>query len=150
MTTQPQLKTFLWFNGQLDAALEFYQKTFINVEIHHLNRPNPNGPLFTAGFSIFGHELVGMNAPGGPQFNDAISLSIGCDGQDEVDRLWNALTERGTPGRCGWLVDEFGVSWQITPIQMGNWLDNPDPEVARYAMNAMMQMSKIVIDELHT
>lgn len=149
MTQAPQLKTFLWFNGQLEAALKFYQETFIDVQVHDLNRTGPNGGLFTASFSIFGHEIIGLNAPGGPAFNDAISLSISCDGQAEVDRLWNALTERGTAGRCGWLVDEFGVSWQVTPIQMGQWLGHPDPATAQYAMQAMMKMSKIVIDELH-
>jgi predicted 3-demethylubiquinone-9 3-methyltransferase (glyoxalase superfamily) len=149
MTAKPQLTTFLWFNGNLDEALDFYTKTFDDVVIHSLNRPDPNGKLFTAQFSIFGHEITGMDSPGGPEFNDAISLSISCDGQDEVDRYWNALTERGTPGRCGWLVDEFGVSWQIIPRQLQQWLGNPDPQVARYAMQAMLQMNKIVIDELH-
>lgn len=149
MTQATQLKTFLWFNGNLDEALAFYSETFPEIQIHNLNRPDPAGKLFTASFSLFGHEIIGLNAPGGPAFNDAISLSLNCDGQAEVDRIWNALTLRGTAGRCGWLVDEFGLSWQVTPIQMGQWLGHPDPQVASYAMNAMLQMSKIVIDELH-
>jgi predicted 3-demethylubiquinone-9 3-methyltransferase (glyoxalase superfamily) len=149
MTTAPKLKTFLWFNGQLDAALEFYQKTFSDVKIHNLNRPDPEGKLFTADFSIFGHEFIALNWPGGPSFNDSISLSINCDGQEEVDRYWNAITEKGKAGQCGWCVDEFGLSWQVSPIQMRDWLENPDPEVATYAMNAMRKMGKIVIDELH-
>jgi predicted 3-demethylubiquinone-9 3-methyltransferase (glyoxalase superfamily) len=149
MTKTPTLKTFLWFNGNLDAALDFYSKTFDGVIIHNQNRPDPNGPIFTADFSIFGHEFIGLNWPGGPEFNDSISLSINCDGQEEVDRYWNAITERGKAGQCGWCVDEFGLSWQVSPIQMRDWLGHPDPEIASYAMTAMRQMGKIVIDELH-
>jgi predicted 3-demethylubiquinone-9 3-methyltransferase (glyoxalase superfamily) len=149
MTQSPTLKTFLWFNGNLDEALDFYVKTFIDVKIHNLNRPDPAGKLFTADFSIFGHDFIGLNWPGGPAFNDSISLSINCDGQEEVDRYWNAITERGKAGQCGWCVDEFGLSWQVSPIQMRDWLGHRDPEVAAYAMNAMRQMGKIVIDELH-
>lgn len=149
MTNSPELKTFLWFKGNLDEALESYSKIFHDIQIHSLNRPDPSGKLFTAEFSIFGHELVAMNFSGGPDFNDAISLSITCNGQDEVDYYWNALTERGKPGQCGWLVDEFGVSWQVTPFEMQQWLGHSDPQVAIYAMNAMRQMGKIVIDELH-
>ena len=147
MPKTTSLKTFLWFNGQLDEALAFYQETFDDVVIRSLNRPDPNGPLFTADFSIYGHEFIGLNAAGGPEFNDSISLSLNVDGQDEVDRLWDAITKDGTAGRCGWCVDKFGLSWQVSPYQMRDHLGNPDPEAAAYAMQALRQMGKIVIDD---
>ena len=147
MTKAPHLKTFLWFKGNLEEALAFYSKTFPGTEIHSLNHSADT--LLTAEFSIFGHRILAMNFEGGPKFNDSISLSITCDGQDEVDRYWNALTEHGTAGQCGWLVDEFGLSWQVTPLQLQDWLGHSDPQVASYAMKAMRGMNKIVIDELH-
>jgi predicted 3-demethylubiquinone-9 3-methyltransferase (glyoxalase superfamily) len=71
------------------------------------------------------------------------------DGQAEVDRIWDALTAEGKPGKCGWCVDKFGVSWQVSPIQMREWLENKDPEVRAYAWPALMKMTKIIIDDLH-
>ncbi|MFM5905172.1 MAG: VOC family protein, partial [Micrococcales bacterium] len=97
MSKPAQLKTFLWFDGGLGEALAFYQSTFKDVVVHS-RTPGADGQLFTADFSIFGHEFIGMNAPGGPKFNDSISLSINCDGQDEVDRLWEAITSEGKAG----------------------------------------------------
>jgi len=108
----------------------------------------PGGPLFTAEFSIFGHEFVGMSVAGGPTFTDAISLSLSIDGQAEVDRIWDALiADGGEPGRCGWCKDRFGVSWQVTPIQMGQYLGSPDSAVREYAQQALMRMTKIVITD---
>ena len=146
-----KLKTFLWFNGGLDQALAFYAKTLgpENVIIHDEHRMGPGEPLFTADFSILGHDFIGMNWQGGPEFNDSISLSLNVDGQDEVDRLWAAFTERGKAGQCGWLKDEWGLSWQVSPIQMRQHLGNPDPAKAAYAMTAMRAMGKIVIRELY-
>ena len=142
------LKTFLWFPGNMDNALDFYSEIFQDFRINSENRPDPNGPRFTADFSIFGHEFIGMNWPGGPSFNEAISLSLNVDGQDEVDRLWDAITARGKPGNCGWCEDEFGVTWQVSPIQMREHLENPDPVKAQYANQALMKMTKIVVADL--
>ena len=151
MTMPTQLKTFLWFKqGQLDEALDFYAETFNDMQIHSVNRPDPNGSIFTSEFSIFGHQFVGMAVDGGPEFNDAISLSLSCDGQAEVDALWSALTKDGAAGQCGWCKDKFGLSWQVTPIQMGQHLGNPDPEKRAFAMNALRGMTKIVLNELHS
>jgi predicted 3-demethylubiquinone-9 3-methyltransferase (glyoxalase superfamily) len=148
MTQTPTLKTFLWFNENLEAALAFYAEVFGNaLEVSHTNRM-PDGKLFTAGFSIFGHEYIGMSWADGPVFNDSISMAIQCDGQDQVDYYWNALTSQGgKPGQCGWLVDPFGLSWQVTPIQMGEHLGNPDPKKAAYANAALRRMTKIVLDD---
>lgn len=148
MTHANVLRTFLWYQqGQLDEALPFYQRVFPGMSIHGVNRAGV-GPIFTAEFEIYGHQLIGMAVDGGPTFNDSISLSISVDGQDEVDRLWDALTaDGGQPGRCGWLKDRFGVSWQVTPIQMGEYLGNPDSAIREYAQQAMMKMTKIVIKD---
>lgn len=142
MTKSPVLNTFLWFPENMEAALEFYEKELGAVVT---NRNGSGDKLFTASFTIGGQELIGMNYPGGPAFNDAISLSLSVDGQDEVDRYWDLITARGKEVACGWCVDEFGVSWQIVPIQMHQYLQNPDPEVASYANAALMKMKKIVI-----
>jgi predicted 3-demethylubiquinone-9 3-methyltransferase (glyoxalase superfamily) len=81
-------------------------------------------------------------------FSQGISLFVGCDTQDEVDELWEKLSEGGEQGPCGWLTDRFGVSWQVVPRVLGELLNDPDPEKASRVMNAMMQMSKIEIDGL--
>lgn len=148
MSHSTQLRTFLWFGGRLEEALHFYQQIFRAVNIHSENR-DASGNLFTADFAIYGHEFIGLNWPGGPMFNEAISLSLSCDGQEETDRLWDALTADGVPGQCGWCTDKFGVSWQVTPIQMRDHLENPDPEKAAFAMSALRGMSKIVIRDLY-
>ena len=141
------LKTFLWFGGGLEEALDFYRETFRDVQINSTNRMN--GTLFTADFSIFGHEFIGMNWAGGPEFNDSISLSLNVDGQAEVDRLWDAITKEGSEGQCGWCKDKWGLTWQVSPKEMRIWLENPDEEIRNYANNALRGMKKIVIDDLH-
>ena len=146
---QTRLKTFLWFPGNMDAALEFYGQTFTDFVIHSENRPEPGGPRFTADFSIYGHEFIGMNWPGGDPFNNALSLSLNVDGQDEVDRLWDAITAKGKPGMCGWCTDEFGITWQVSPIQMREHLENLDRAKAEYANQALRKMSKIIIRDLY-
>lgn len=119
------------------------------MTIHGENRMD-DGTLFTADFSIYGHDFIGMSWAGGPKFNEAISLSLSCDGQAETDRLWDALTaDGGEPGNCGWCTDKFGVTWQVSPIQMRDHLENSDPQKAAYAMNALREMGKIIIDDLH-
>lgn len=149
MTQATKLKTFLWFPGNMEAALKFYSDIFTDFVIHAENRPSLDGGLFTADFSIYGHEFIGMNWPGGDAFNEAISLSLNVDGQDEVDRLWSAITSKGKAGRCGWCTDEFGVTWQVSPIQMREHLENPDKDKAEFANQALMKMNKIVIKDLY-
>jgi predicted 3-demethylubiquinone-9 3-methyltransferase (glyoxalase superfamily) len=101
-------------------------------------------------FSIFGQEFLALN--GGPQFpfTEAVSFFITCADQKEIDYYWNALTEGGSEGRCGWLKDKFGLSWQVVPAELGAHIGNPDPEKSAYAMNAMMQMNKFVIADLYS
>jgi predicted 3-demethylubiquinone-9 3-methyltransferase (glyoxalase superfamily) len=103
----------------------------------------------TVDFTLAGQPVQGLN--GGPEFrfNEAVSLVIDCEDQTEVDRLWEALTAGGgEPGPCGWLKDRFGLSWQIVPRRLGELVNDPDPERARRAMEAMLKMGKIEIAEL--
>lgn len=142
MTKSPVLNTFLWFPENMEAALEFY-KTELGAEVISENRVGDK--IFTATFTIGGQTLVGMNYPGGPAFNDSISLSLSVDGQGEIDRYWDAITKDGEEVQCGWCRDAFGVSWQIVPADLSSYLSNPDPVKADYANQALMKMKKIII-----
>jgi predicted 3-demethylubiquinone-9 3-methyltransferase (glyoxalase superfamily) len=105
--------------------------------------------VLTVDFTLLGTRVQGLN--GGPdfKFNEAVSFVVEADDQAEVDRLWDALTaDGGEPGPCGWLKDRFGLSWQIAPRELNELVDDPDPERARRAMEAMLQMGKIEIDEI--
>jgi predicted 3-demethylubiquinone-9 3-methyltransferase (glyoxalase superfamily) len=105
--------------------------------------------VLTVDFTLLGQRVQGLN--GGPdfRFNEAVSFVVECDDQAEVDRLWDALTaDGGEPGPCGWLKDRFGLSWQIVPRELNELVDDPDPERARRAMEAMLKMGKLEIDEL--
>lgn len=133
----------------MDQALAFYEDTFTDFKIHSDSRPEINKPRFTADFSIYGHNFIGMNWPGGDTFTNAISLSLNVDGQEEVDRLWEAITAKGKPGQCGWCTDEFGLTWQVSPIQMREHLENPDRAKAEFANQALRKMSKIIIKDLY-
>ena len=110
---------------------------------------NEQGDEVYVDFTIFGQPFIGLN--GGPQFphSEAISFQIPCKDQDEIDHYWNILTaDGGEESRCGWLIDKWGLSWQIVPKRLGEVLSNPDPVKAKAAMDAMLQMNKISIAEL--
>jgi len=144
----PTLSHMLWFNGQAEEAAEFYVNLFKDSKI--LNKTNsPDGGIFTVEFEILGSKYTALN--GGPMFSftEAFSILILCQDQAEVDKYWDALTSNGgSAGRCGWLKDKFGLSWQIIPKQLGECLGNPDPVKSAAAMNAMMGMSKLIVSEL--
>jgi len=144
-----QLKTFLWFDGNLGEALAFYEHTFPSFTLHSADRNETASLVVSAQFSILGYELMAMGWPNEERFTSATSLFVSVDGQAEVDALWEALTAEGTPGQCGWCTDKFGLSWQVIPIQFGEHVGNPDPTKAAFAWNAMRSMSKIVIADLH-
>ena len=146
MTQQSTLKTFLWFSSGLKDALNFYKDTFgegMEVAQEHLH----NEHLFTADFAIYGHEFIGMSMPGGDTFNNSISLSIQVDGQAETDRLWEAITTNGAPGRCGWCTDKWGVSWQVTPYQMRDFVGHSDQTKAEQNWGILRNMTKIQLSE---
>ena len=145
MSRPSTLKTFLWYGDDMEAALNFYSATFTDVEIREKNYMGEK--LFTADFSIFGHEFIGMCTEHGDKFNNSISLAVQVDGQEEVDRLWAAIGAEGEPGQCGWIKDKWGLQWQITPFQMGDYLGNPDPEKAQANWGKLMQMTKIQLSD---
>ena len=145
MSTLSVLKTFLWYGDDMEATLDFYAATFKDVVIREKNYMNEK--LFTADFSIYGHEFIGMCTERGDTFNNSISLAIQCDGQEEVDRLWAAIVAEGEPGNCGWIKDKWGLQWQITPFQMRDYLGNSDPEKAQANWGKLMQMTKIQLSD---
>jgi predicted 3-demethylubiquinone-9 3-methyltransferase (glyoxalase superfamily) len=143
----------LWFDTEAEAAAEFYTSVFPNsriVDVTHYTEagPRPAGTVMTVEFELDGQRFVGIN--GGPQFtfDEAVSLQIDCETQDEVDHYWERLTEGGEEGQCGWLKDRYGLSWQVVPTGMGEVFSDPDPERARRAMEAMLGMSKLDIAAL--
>ena len=144
----PNLSHMLWFNNQAEEAAQLYTNIFKDSKI--LNKTNgPDGGVFTVEFEILGSKYTALN--GGPMFSftEAFSIVVLCQDQSEVDKYWDALTSNGgSPGRCGWLKDKFGFSWQIIPKQLGECLGNPDPEKSAAAMKAMMGMSKFNVSEL--
>jgi predicted 3-demethylubiquinone-9 3-methyltransferase (glyoxalase superfamily) len=144
----PDLSHMLWFNNQAEEAAQLYTNIFKDSKI--LNKTNgPDGGVFTVEFEILGSKYTALN--GGPMFSftEAFSIVVLCQDQSEVDKYWDALTSNGgSPGRCGWLKDKFGLSWQIIPKQLGECLGNPDPAKSAAAMKAMMGMSKFNVSEL--
>lgn len=147
-----KIKPCLWFNGQAEEAANFYVTLVPDSRVNNVARSpaetpsGPEGMVLTVDFTLAGQDFQGLN--GGPDFtfNEAISFSIDCTDQAEVDRLWESLTANGgEPGPCGWLKDRWGVSWQIVPRRLGELLADPDPDRARKAMEAMLRMGKIDI-----
>ena len=155
MPTISKISPCLWFNGEAEAAAEHYTTIFPDSKILSVDRApadTPSGPkdmVLTVDFSLAGQTFIALN--GGPDFtfSEAISFSIDCDDQAEVDRYWDALIAGGgEPSVCGWLKDRFGVSWQVIPRQLPEMLRSTDREAARRAMEAMLKMVKIDVKEL--
>ena len=144
----PSISHMLWFDTQAEEAAEFYVSIFPDASILTVSR-GPGGNVFTVEFELQEKRYIALN--GGPlfSFTEAFSIFVTVDGQDEVDYYWNALiVDGGEEGRCGWLKDKYGLSWQIVPKQLGEALGNSDPAVSSYAMAAMMKMSKIIVSDL--
>ena len=145
----------LWFNGHAEEAAEFYTSILPDSRVDKIHRAaadnpsTPQGGVLTVDFTLGGQSFIGLN--GGPEFKftEAISLSIDCEDQAEVDRYWEALVEGGGEHSvCGWLKDRFGVSWQVIPRQLPEMLDSPDRAGAARAMQAMLEMTKIDVAKL--
>jgi predicted 3-demethylubiquinone-9 3-methyltransferase (glyoxalase superfamily) len=138
---------FLWYDGQVAEVMEFYRTVFPEAEV--LDRiPGPDGSLMGATFELDGQRFVAFN--GGPKYplTPAISMYVSCGTQAEVDDLWEKLTAGGEESQCGWLVDRFGLSWQISPSIVPRLLGDPDRAKAGRAMNALLGMQKIDIAAL--
>jgi predicted 3-demethylubiquinone-9 3-methyltransferase (glyoxalase superfamily) len=147
-TSSQQVTPFLWFNNNLEEAMNFYTSVFRNAEITSIRRQGENGPVFTATFEINGQKFMGLN--GGPMFSftPAVSFFINCKTQEEVDELWEKLSEGGRTDRCGWLQDKFGLSWQVIPEVLGQLFGSKEPGKADRVMQAMLKMTKLNIQEL--
>jgi predicted 3-demethylubiquinone-9 3-methyltransferase (glyoxalase superfamily) len=149
----PTTKPCLWFDGAAERAAEHYVSIFPNSQITSVSRygpgmPYPEGSALTVEWTLDGQPYQGLN--GGPDFTftEAISFSISCADQAEVDHYWDRLSDGGEESMCGWLKDRFGVSWQVVPIRLPELLGDPDPGRAQRAMRAMLQMRKIVVADL--
>jgi predicted 3-demethylubiquinone-9 3-methyltransferase (glyoxalase superfamily) len=143
----PSITTFLTYDSQADEAVRLYLSIFEDGKIVS-TVPGPNGTVMALEFELFGRSFTALN--GGPTFEFAqgISLFVSCDTQAEIDRFWDKLTEGGKEVQCGWLVDRFGVSWQIVPKVLGSLLGDKDREKAGRAMQAMLKMKKLDIAAL--
>jgi len=144
----------LWFDDQAEAAANLYISLFKDSRILNITRygeagPGPKGSVVTVAFELSGQKFIALN--GGPyfKFTEAVSFSIDCKTQEEVDWFWEKLISGGgEESQCGWLKDKFGLSWQVIPTVLGEMLSDPDPQKAKRATEAMLKMRKIDVAAL--
>src|SRR5215216_2226291 len=152
-----KISPFLWFDSQAEEAVNFYVSVFKHSKVGNITRYDeesakaagkPEGSVMTIDFQLEGQDFIALN--GGPQFKftEAISFSVDCKTQEEVNELWGKLSEGGEEGPCGWLKDKYGLSWQIVPTVLVEMLQDKDAEKARRVTRAMLQMKKLDIDTL--
>ena len=148
-----KITPFLWYDNNAEEAVNLYLSVFKNSKITKVARygdagPGPKGSVMTIAFQLEGQDFIALN--GGPmfKFTEAISLSVDCKTQQDVDELWDKLSAGGQAGQCGWLKDKFGLSWQIVPSILVEMLKDKDAEKSKRVMQAMMQMRKIDIARL--
>jgi predicted 3-demethylubiquinone-9 3-methyltransferase (glyoxalase superfamily) len=153
-TISQKISPFLWFDTQAEEAVNFYTSVFKDAKVGKVMRvgdagPGPKGSVLTVEFELAGMNFVALN--GGPQykFTPSVSFMINCETQEEIDHYWDGLLEGGgTTQACGWLVDRYGVSWQVTPVVLFKMLTDPDREKSGRAMKQMMEMVKLDIAPL--
>jgi len=148
-----KISPFLWFDGQAEQAMNLYVSVFKNSKVISVSRYGegaayPAGTAMSVTFEVEGQEITGFNAGPEFKFTEAISFFVNCETQEEVDELWEKLSEGGEKSRCGWLKDRFGLSWQIVPTVLGELLGDQDPVKAKRVMDAMLKMDKIDIQGL--
>ena len=148
-----KISPFLWFDDQAEEAANYYVSVFKNSKILSVSRygegaPYPAGTVMGVTFVLDGVEFQALNGGSLYSFSEAISFFVKAETQEEIDDLWDKLTADGEPGRCGWLKDKFGLSWQIVPPLLGELLADPDADKAGAVMRAMLEMGKIDIDGL--
>jgi predicted 3-demethylubiquinone-9 3-methyltransferase (glyoxalase superfamily) len=148
-----KITTCLWFDTQAEEAMNYYVSIFKNSKMLNVNRYGkggqmPEGTVLTATFSLDGREFTALN--GGPvfKFTEAGSFIVHCRNQAEVDEYWDKLTAAGEPGRCGWLKDKYGVSWQIVPDEFTALLTGEQPEKEARMMQVMLTMTKLDVKKL--
>lgn len=149
-----KITPFLWFNGQAEEAAHFYTSIFRDSKIADITRygeagPGEKGSVMTVSFELAGQRFVGLNGDSNYKFTPAISFYISCKTQEEVDYFWKGLLAGGgEPNACGWLTDKFGVSWQVVPDTLIEYIQDEDRKKAQRVMQAMMEMVKIDIKKL--
>ncbi len=151
---QQKIVPNLWFDTEAEAAAEFYTTVFrdsriLNVTHYNEAGPRPAGMVMTVEFELNGQRFVAINGGSQFSFNEALSLAIECETQEEIDHYWDSLSEGGEEGPCGWLKDRYGLSWQVAPTGIGELFADPDPARAERAMKAMLAMGKLDIAALH-
>ncbi len=155
MSKKEKLVPFLWYAKEAEQAAAFYASIFPDSRIDRvttMNVESPSGPpgsVKVVEFTLFGRQMQAMTAGPHHEFNDAISLFINCDTQAEIDRYWNAIAEAGgQPVECGWIIDRWGVRWQIVPEQLAEWSASSDRDAARRVNEAMLKQKKLDIAKL--
>ena len=147
----------LWFDGNAEAAVDFYRSVFKDSKVGNISRygeagreihGQPSGSVLTIEFELNGQRFTALN--GGPlfKFTEAISFQVGCESQEEIDYYWEKLSEGGQKGQCGWLKDRYGLSWQIVPTALGEILQQKDPKKSESVMKALLQMTKLDVNAL--
>ncbi|MEU2183684.1 VOC family protein [Streptomyces thermolilacinus] len=150
---QQKIKPFLWFDTEAEEAAAHYTAIFPDSRVVEVARypegaPRPAGMVMTVEFELAGQRYVALN--GGPEFrfNEAVSLAVECEDQEEIDHYWSRLSEGGEEGPCGWLKDKYGLSWQVGPRELDAMITDPDPDKARRATEVMMGMKKLDLQAL--
>ncbi|MFN2491553.1 MAG: VOC family protein [Pyrinomonadaceae bacterium] len=152
-----KITPFLWFDDKAEEAANFYASIFKNSKVGKIARYSdeaaqaagrPKGSVMTVDFELDGQQFVGLN--GGPhfKFTEAVSFSVDCETQEEIDRFWEKLSEGGEKSRCGWLKDKYGLSWQVVPTVLADMVQDKDSEKSARVMKAILQMDKIEISKL--
>jgi predicted 3-demethylubiquinone-9 3-methyltransferase (glyoxalase superfamily) len=143
----PTITPFLWFDTQAEEAMNLYASIFKRSKVISVNRAQ--GKVMSVQFELEGQPFLALN--GGPhyKFSEATSFFVGCETQQEIDELWSKLiADGGSPNRCGWLKDKFGLSWQIIPNALSRMLNDKDPAKSKRVLNAMLQMEKLDLKRL--
>ena len=149
-----KIVTHFWFADRAEEAARFYVSLFPDSRIDHvatMPAESPSGPpgsVVIVSFTLAGQPYIALQAGPLDPFNHAISMLVNCDDQAEIDRLWDALLDGGSPEQCGWLKDRYGLSWQIVPKRLGELMTDPDPARGKRVAEAMLQMVKFDIAAL--
>ena len=146
---------FFWFDKEAEEAAAFYVGLFEDSRITNVSRyapdtPGEEGTVMTVDFELRGTSFVALN--GGPQYEltPAVSFMVSCEDQADIDRFWEAFLDGGTPSQCGWITDRYGVTWQVVPAHLSDWIAGPDEDGRNRAMQAMLRMVKLDIPALES
>lgn len=148
-----KITTFFTFNTEAEEAVRFYTSIFADSKINSISYypdgfPNLGGKAMTISFELNKQTFTALNAGSGFKFEQGISLFVNCENQNEVDHYWNSLSKGGKEIQCGWLKDKYGVSWQIIPDILMQYMSDKDKAKSKRVMDAMMKMVKIDIPTL--